>query len=84
MARYYFDYVCDGDTACDKIGLEFVSLEDARAAALEALTEWAKELVPYEVIDEMQIVVRDERDQNVLSASLVLNVELTDSQHRRR
>ena len=75
MPRYYFDYVCDGDIARDEIGLEFSSIDAARQGALEALTEWAKELVPHEVIYEMMIVVRDERDQQMLTASLVLTVE---------
>jgi hypothetical protein len=73
MAQYYFFDLVDGaETSIDDVGLKFANLEAARANALLALAEIARDKLPEGDRKELKIYVRDESRQILLTASLEL------------
>jgi hypothetical protein len=76
MAQYYFFDLVDGaETSIDDVGLKFANLEAARANALLALAEIARDKLPEGDRKELKIYVRDESRQILLTASLELRVD---------
>ena len=77
MPRFYFDIADGPETGIDDVGLEFPNLEAARANALAALGEIARDELPDGDRRDFQISIRDEGGQVVLKATLALRVETT-------
>jgi len=75
MPKYYFDLVDGAETSIDDLGLEFADLEAARANALLALAEIARDKLPQGDRKELKIYVRDESGHILLTASLELRVD---------
>jgi hypothetical protein len=75
MPRYFFD-IADGDeSGTDGEGLEFLNLEAARANALAALGEIARDELPDGDRRDFGISIRDDGGKVLLKATLVLRVE---------
>ncbi|MGO4839791.1 hypothetical protein AB4144_46840 [Rhizobiaceae sp. 2RAB30] len=75
MPRYFFDTVVGRDVMVDDFGLEFFSRDQMRAAALHALPELARELLPNSSSRRTSVKVRDELDRTVFAATLTLTIE---------
>ncbi len=74
MQRYFFDYACDNEITADEAGLELASTADVRLAALKALPDLLKELLPDQPPKEVSIVVRDELGRVVFTTSIFLSM----------
>ena len=75
MARYFFDSR-DGDKfVIDDERMEFVTLEEARDEATEALADMAHDAIPGSIRRELAIEVRDGDGEAVLRASLWCEVQ---------
>jgi hypothetical protein len=72
MPRFFFDYDDGQSVTADDVGLELATQEDVRRAALDALPDLARELLPETPVREMSIQVRDEAGRYVLTTSLIL------------
>ena len=76
MPRYYFD-THDGERfTCDETGLECASLDAARDAAIRALPDLARDLLP-DGSDRraLSVEVRDEGGRRVPKAILALTAD---------
>jgi hypothetical protein len=74
MARYYFD-IYDDVAVIDGVGQELADLDEARREAVTAISEIAKEILPSDgPAKQLQIKVRDEIDNVVLSAAISFQV----------
>jgi uncharacterized protein DUF6894 len=75
MPRYYFDFTDGGEGLRDSEGTVLADLEHARAEALEALAQIAKDELPDGDRREFKIAIRSEVGQLLLTASLFLRVD---------
>jgi hypothetical protein len=76
MARYYFDVTDDEGSVVDTEGLEFATLERAKAEAARALTEIARDRVPGPRRLLFIVAVRDERKEPLFEVRLTIEVLL--------
>ena len=77
MPRYFFD-IADGDNSGhDDEGLNFSDLKAARAGALRALGEIARDELPDGDRRDFRVSIRDEAGQILLEATLALRVSST-------
>ena len=77
MPRYFFD-VFDGDKLLrDEIGIELAGLEDVRTAAIEALPDIARDVLPDGDRRLFSVQVRDAENRVVFKASLDFKAEWT-------
>ncbi len=75
MPYYFFD-THDGDTTViDDQGLELANRQAARVAAIDALPDIARDVLPDGDRREMGVRVRDETGRVILTAALSLNVD---------
>jgi hypothetical protein len=80
MPRYYFDTSDEAvgaggeATLVDEAGLSFSSFDAARAAALEALVEMARDSLRTDG-HAVRILIRDSQGKRLLRARLMLEVE---------
>lgn len=74
MPRYYFDYSCDHVVSVDDEGVELSSPSEARVAALDALPDFLRDLLPYQPVEEISISVRDESGRFIFTTSIFLSM----------
>ena len=75
MPRFYFD-THDGQTTLkDVYGIDLIDENAARDIAVKALPDMAKEAMPDDDQQTLAVHVRSERDEVVLNATLVLEVD---------
>ena len=75
MPRYFFD-IADGDkSGHDDEGLNFPDIKAARAGALQALGEIARDELPDGDCRDFSVSIRDQAGQVLLTATLTLRVE---------
>jgi hypothetical protein len=79
MSRYFFDYHDGQSVTADEYGLELTSREDVHRAALDALPDIARELLPQHPVREMSIQVRNEAGRHVLTTSLILVTQWSEN-----
>jgi hypothetical protein len=74
MPIFYFDYRSDGNLVQDRLGTEFDTLEDARAAAVHVLAAMAhgrwERSEPHEVVIEV-------RSEGKVVLQVVLTLEIS-------
>lgn len=74
MSRYFFDCAWDHNVTVDEVGLEVASPSEVRLAALKALPDLLKELLPDQLTEKVSISVRDERGRLVFTTSIFLSM----------
>jgi len=74
MPRYYFDYSCDHVVSVDDEGVELSSPSEARLAALDALADFLRDLLPSRPAEEISISVRDESGRLVFTTSISMSM----------
>jgi len=74
MAHYYFDVTDDEGSFPDDIGIDYSSLEGAKAEAARALAEIARYRAPGPDRLMFMIAVRDERKHPLFEVRLTLEV----------
>ena len=78
MSRYFFD-IHDGlGFKPDEIGVELDGIEAARQETAQALSEFARDILPDGDRREVLIEVKDEGGQRVLVARLSVSIEPTE------
>lgn len=77
MTRYFFDTV-NGGQSRDKIGQEFPSMNEVPDEAIFALVDMRKDELAYITSGgKVSVKVWDDTGKTVLTASLVLDIQLT-------
>jgi hypothetical protein len=75
MSHYFFD-THDGDRFVpDQDGLDLDGIEQAKATAMGALPDLARDVLPDGDEREFAVIVRDEDGRRLLKVSLSLKVE---------
>ncbi|MGO4838077.1 hypothetical protein AB4144_38105 [Rhizobiaceae sp. 2RAB30] len=74
MPRYYFDTYIGRFSRVDTEGCE-MTRDEVEPAALSALADAVRGTLPEMPIQDMSVNVRDEDDNPVFGASLVLNIK---------
>ena len=75
MSRYFFD-TDDGEQADqDKIGISFSNADLARAEALRALTDMARDVMPDGNERRFSVHVRDREGNGIFEAKLTLRAK---------
>jgi hypothetical protein len=74
MPRYYFDMHEDDLVNADPVGSDLPEHEAARAEAVLALAQWAKDVLPTRRVRSLSIRVRDETKKLILVAELLFKV----------
>lgn len=77
MPRYFFD-VIDGGLTVDDEGIGLPNMQAARAEALHALPDLAKNLLQTEDEREVSITVRDEGGRPIFEATLTIRARWLD------
>jgi hypothetical protein len=79
MPRFFFDYDDGKSVTADDVGLELATREDVHRAVLDALPDLARELLPEHPVREMSIQVRNEAGRHILTTSLVLVTQWSET-----
>jgi hypothetical protein len=74
MPRYYFNATEDAGSFQEHEGVEYDTIEKARDAAIQTLTEMARSIAPGETRRDFVITVQDESGSRI-RATLSLRVE---------
>ena len=74
-ARFFFDTLNGETTILDSDGRELDSIEAARAEAVKALRDMARDSLPDSDQGTVVVRVRDETGETVLMAALTLSVQ---------
>ncbi len=74
MPRFYIDTSDQETLLLDEEGHEFEDVEDARTAAIDALPDMARDVLPDGDNRAFIAIVRDEHSRVLLQASLSFNV----------
>jgi hypothetical protein len=74
MGRYYFDVTDDRGSVTDVEGIQFATIEEAKAEASRALAEIARDRVPGPDRLIFLVAVRDERKHPLFEVRLTLEV----------
>jgi len=74
VARYYFDVTDDAGSFSDETGIDYATLEGAKAEASRALAEIARDRVPGPDRLLFVVSVRDERKQPLFEVRLTIEV----------
>ena len=78
MTRYYFD-IHDGTVTVDDVGTECPDIEAVRAEARRVLPELAREVLPPSSDHHtIRVVVRDENQEIVYTATLIFSGHVVD------
>ena len=75
MPRYYFDTNDGDEQQKDDTGLDWADRQAARLAAMDALPDIARDVLPDGDRREMAVRVRDETGRVILTATLSLAVD---------
>ncbi len=78
MARFYFDFDNGEDQTIDEVGLTYVSPLVAREAAMRALPDFARDLLPAGSDRTMTVTVRNEAGASIFAAELKLRARWID------
>lgn len=74
MPRFYFDIV-DGGLTIDDTGSEYPNAHAARAAAIAALPDVARDVIAEGKGREVVVLMRDDSDRALFTASLTLTAK---------
>lgn len=74
MPRFYFD-IADGGLIVDADGTEFPDAHAARDAAIRTLPDLAKDYIANGPSHEVLVLMRDENDRALFTASLTLTAK---------
>lgn len=74
MPRYFFD-ITDGTSTFDDTGNEFADLSAARDAAIQTLSEMARDEIGRDKHLQVAVLMRGECGQELFRASLALSAE---------
>ncbi|WP_426954243.1 DUF6894 family protein [Muricoccus radiodurans] len=78
MTRFFFDTNDGEQFVHDEEGLDCADVMEARAMALKALSDIAKDVLPEGMSREIVTDIRDETGRRILTATLSLVVQWVD------